>query len=160
MTDRTDWIFIFIFFSQLDDWVLCRIYNKKGAIEKRDVSGQSMMSAVTSEDERKPVIMTSVPESEAVVYDDLVYFNPSDSVPRLHTDSSCSEHVVSPEFAPEVESAPKLMDWDKTALDFPFNYLDASGPNPVGGALIGSQFQSNYPMEPLTDMYAYLSKPF
>ncbi|CAA3023500.1 NAC domain-containing 2-like [Olea europaea subsp. europaea] len=145
---------------RLDDWVLCRIYNKKGAIEKRDVSGQSMMSAVTSEDERKPVIMTSVPESEAVVYDDLVYFNPSDSVPRLHTDSSCSEHVVSPEFAPEVESAPKLMDWDKTALDFPFNYLDASGPNPVGGALIGSQFQSNYPMEPLTDMYAYLSKPF
>ncbi|KAL2503605.1 NAC domain-containing protein 2 [Abeliophyllum distichum] len=150
---------------RLDDWVLCRIYNKKGTIEKRGVSGLKMTSVVTSEEEKKPVILTPVPESSAVVYDDLVYLDPSDSIPKLHTDSSCSEHVVSPEFTPEVESAPKMMDWEKAALDFPFSFLDATGPTPVGtagtgGALIDSQFQSNYEMEPLPEMFAYLSKPF
>lgn len=112
-----------------------------------------MTSAVTSEEDTKPVILSSVPEATPMVYDDFVYLDASESMPRLHTaDSSCSDHVLSP----EVESAapPKMTDWEKSALDFPFGYLDG------GASLIGSQFQANYPMESMPDMLEYISKPF
>lgn len=150
---------------RLDDWVLCRIYNKKGTIERQQqqqqasVTSRQMTSAVTSEEDTKPVILTSVPESSAmVVYDDFMYLDASDSIPRLHTDSSCSEHVLSP----EVESAPKLSEWEKSALDFPFSYMDAADAVGVGaGALMGSQFQANYQMASMHDVFApYMSKPF
>ncbi|XP_057795722.1 NAC domain-containing protein 2-like [Salvia miltiorrhiza] len=142
---------------RLDDWVLCRIYNKKGTIERRQqqqqqasVSSRNMTSAVTTEEDTKPVILTSVPESSAMVYDDFMYLDASDSMPRLHTDSSCSEHVLSP----EVESAPKLAEWERSALDFPFGYMDGGG---AGGAL----FQGNYQMESMQEVFApYMSKPF
>ncbi|KAI3464535.1 hypothetical protein Pfo_021198 [Paulownia fortunei] len=143
---------------RLDDWVLCRIYNKKGTIERQqqqqqNVSSRNMTSAVTSEEDTKPVILTSVPEASPMVYDDFVYLDPSDSIPRLHTDSSCSEHVLSP----EVESAPKLTEWEKSTLEFPFHYIDAAD---GAGALMGSQFQGNYQMEPMHDVFAYMTKPF
>ncbi|PIN17051.1 hypothetical protein CDL12_10283 [Handroanthus impetiginosus] len=145
---------------RLDDWVLCRIYNKKGTIERQpqNVSNKKMTSAVTTEEDIKPVILTSVPEGSPMVYEDFMYLDASDSMPRLHTDSSCSEHVLSP----EVESAPKLAEWEKSALDFPFSYMDAtaSASAAAGGALMGSQFQGNYPMEPLQDVFAYITKPF
>ncbi|XP_051124091.1 NAC domain-containing protein 2-like [Andrographis paniculata] len=132
---------------RLDDWVLCRIYNKKGAIE-RQPAPPKMTSAVTSEEDMKPAILKAVPEASPMVYDDFMYLDPSDSMPRLHTDSSCSEHVLSP----EVESAPKLADWEKSALEFPFSsYLDSCS------LIGGSQFPANYPME---DVMEYLSKPF
>ncbi|XP_047953423.1 NAC domain-containing protein 2-like [Salvia hispanica] len=138
---------------RLDDWVLCRIYNKKGTIERRQqqasVGSREMASVVTSEEDTKQGILKSVPESSPVVYDDFMYLDPSDSMPRLHTDSSCSEHVLSP----EVESAPKLSEWERTTLDFPFGFMDS--------ALIGSQFHGNYPMESVHDLFApYMSKPF
>lgn len=148
---------------RLDDWVLCRIYNKKGTIERQQqtsVSSRIMTSAVTSEEETKPNILTSVPETAPMVYDDFMYLDASDSIPRLHTDSSCSEHVLSP----EVESAPKLSEWEKSALDFPFSYMGAAhdGAGVGAGALMGSQFQENYQMEPLMqEVFApYMSKPF
>lgn len=137
---------------RLDDWVLCRIYNKKGTIEKKQQQ-QSVMSAVTSDEDTKPVILTSVPEVSPMVYEDFVYLDASDSIPRLHTDSSCSEHVLSP----EVESAPKLSEWEKSAaIEFPFSYMDAGG----GASFLGSQFQGNYQMEPMQDLFGYVSKPF
>lgn len=131
--------------------MLCRIYNKKGTIEKQHQQ-QSVTSAVTSDEDTKPVILTSVPEVSPMVYDDFVYLDTSDSIPRLHTDSSCSEHVLSP----EVESAPKLSEWEKSAVEFPFSYLDAGD----GASFMGSQFQGNYQMEPMHDLFAYVSKPF
>ncbi|KAJ6306962.1 hypothetical protein OIU78_022130 [Salix suchowensis] len=82
------------------------------------------------------------PSSATGTVNDYVYFDTSDSVPRLHTDSSCSEHVVSPEFTCEVQSNP-------------YNYLDATMDLPFT-----SQFQGNYQMSPLQDMFMYLQKPF
>ncbi|KAL0314336.1 UNVERIFIED_CONTAM: NAC domain-containing protein 48 [Sesamum angustifolium] len=140
---------------QLDDWVLCRIYNKKGTIERQqeNVSSRNMASAVTSEEDIKPVVLTSLPEAPPLAYEDFVYLDPTDSIPRLHTDSSCSEHVLSP----EVESAPKLAEWEKSAIEFPFSYMDAGN---GGCTLMSSQFQGNYQMDPMNDVFAYITKPF
>lgn len=149
-----------MFLVQLDDWVLCRIYNKKGTIEKHasHVIPQKMTHAVTPEEDIKPVIVTSLADSSPVVYDDFMYLDVSDSIPRLNPDSSGSDHVLSPEFASaaEVESAPKLSEWERSALDFQFNYLDATAPMD----LLGTQFPSFYQAEPPAEMFPYLSKPF
>ncbi|XVF64522.1 hypothetical protein PTKIN_Ptkin09bG0176000 [Pterospermum kingtungense] len=150
---------------RLDDWVLCRIYNKKGAIEKRPPQGSVTKKDYETEiEDKKPDIGTlgmdtcGLPPAPTGTVNDYVYFDTSESVPRLHTDSSCSEHVVSPEFTCEVQSEPKLKDWggaNNNALDFPYNYLDATVD--TGFA---SQFQSNNQLSPLQDMFMYLQKPF
>ncbi|CAN4097735.1 unnamed protein product [Withania somnifera] len=141
---------------RLDDWVLCRIYNKKGSIEKIQFSKRKMNNNyVDSPDEKKPEILPPP------VHND--FFYPSDSVPKIHSDSSCSEHVISPEFTcdKEVQSEPKLTDWEKVTLDLPFNYMDATtGATTVDNSLLGSQFQSSYQMSPLQDMFMHLHKPF
>ncbi|KAM7507768.1 hypothetical protein LguiA_018221 [Lonicera macranthoides] len=142
---------------RLDDWVLCRIYNKKGTVEKPQVSSQELNNSSFS-DEKKPEILPPVPENSPVVFEDLVNLNASDSFPRMHTDSSCSDHVHSPEITceREVQSEPKLDEWEKNALDYPFNYMDAT----VENNLFGPQFQGNYQVSPLQDMFMYLQKPF
>lgn len=139
---------------RLDDWVLCRIYNKKGIIEKNELNSRKMdvgMSPAASEGDIKPEIMPfSVSTRPHQIYNDFMNFDSSDSLPKLHTDSSCSGHVPSPDFAcdKEVQSEPN---WEKTALDFPFNHTDATS---------FSEFQSCYEMSPLQDIFMYLQKPF
>ncbi|KAK9270174.1 hypothetical protein L1049_025750 [Liquidambar formosana] len=144
---------------RLDDWVLCRIYNKKGTVEKQPAFSRRPANSLEIV-ERKPDTLMHGPNAVALppapspsTFNEYVYFDTSDSVPRLHTDSSCSEHVVSPEFTceREVQSEPKLSDWEK-ALDCPFNYSDATMDN-----AFGSQFQSD---NPLQDMFMYLQKPY
>lgn len=148
---------------RLDDWVLCRIYNKKGVVEKQQAN-RNFESSKT-EDE-KPVILSNggallpPPPPPHPTVADCMYFDTSDSVPKLHTtDSSCSEHVVSPEFASEVQSEPKWNEWDnKKTLEFPYNYVDATlGNNNNNG--FGSR-NGNNQMLPLQDIFMYLSKPF
>jgi hypothetical protein len=147
---------------QLDDWVLCRIYNKKGTIEKQPSSGVISQKIEHSEiEDKKPEILTRggglpphPPPQTAAGIRDYMYFDTSDSIPKLHTDSSCSEHVVSPEFASEVQSEPKWNEWEKN-LEFPYNYVDATL-----GSSFGSQFQTNNQMSPLQDMFMYLPKSF
>ncbi|CAK9168745.1 unnamed protein product [Ilex paraguariensis] len=140
---------------RLDDWVLCRIYNKKGSVEKQHVGSRKVSDDLLEIDEKKPEILTHAPSNQPTVYSDYMYLGPSDSVPRLHTDSSCSEQVVSPEFTcdKEVQSESKLNEWEKNVLDFPFNYVDAS-------IDIAPPFQNNYQMSPLQDMFMYIQKPF
>lgn len=153
---------------QLDDWVLCRIYNKKGSIEKQHQAGSNGKTSCLEEPEdKKPVNLiaqgrNAIPPPPATAsvtpvstgVNDYVYFDTSESIPRLHTDSSCSEHVVSPEFTCEVQSEPKWKEWEK-ALDFPFNYGDAMIDNGFT-----SQLQGSNQMSPLQDMFMYLQKPF
>jgi hypothetical protein len=147
---------------RLDDWVLCRIYNKKGTIEKQPSSGVISRKIEHSEiEDKKPEILTRggglpphPPPQTAAGIRDYMYFDTSDSIPKLHTDSSCSEHVVSPEFASEVQSEPKWNEWEKN-LEFPYNYVDATL-----GSSFGSQFQTNNQMSPLQDMFMYLPKSF
>ncbi|KAL3513651.1 hypothetical protein ACH5RR_026368 [Cinchona calisaya] len=152
--------------QRLDDWVLCRIYYKRGAIEKQQIPSRRVtIRKVEIEENKKPAVkMTSLPEKTSpVVYSEFMYLDASDSIPKLHTDSSCSEHVVSPEFSHntcEVQSEQKLSDWEKATLDFPFNYVDAPAVDNSGNALMNSQFQGNNQMSPLQDMFMYLQKPF
>nr|AUD08516.1 NAC transcription factor 1 [Stylosanthes guianensis] len=158
---------------RLDDWVLCRIYNKKGTIEKQPIS--SGVSTVVNQgpessevEDKKPDIVPrgggavlppphppAAQASGGVVTMDYMYFDNSDSIPKLHTDSSCSEQVVSPEFAPEVQSEPKWNDWDKN-LESAYNYIDAT--TMVNS--YGFQFQGNNQMSPLQDIFMNLQKPF
>ncbi|XP_010268987.1 PREDICTED: NAC domain-containing protein 2-like [Nelumbo nucifera] len=157
---------------RLDDWVLCRIYNKKGGREKNfttfdrksalapsstcsDIEDQKPETISYRRDilEQRPATVTAPPMN------DMMYFDTSDSIPKLHPDSSCSEHVVSPEFTceREVQSQPKWKDYEKP-LGFQFNYMDAIGgaaDNPF--ALLNHQSNE---LNPLQDMFMYLQKPF
>lgn len=65
-----------------------------------------------------------------------------------HTDSSSSEHVLSPEFK-EVQSEAEI------GLDFQLNYMEGFQDN-----LFASQMQYNDPMFLLQDMFGYVQKPF
>ncbi|XP_020227156.1 NAC domain-containing protein 2 [Cajanus cajan] len=127
---------------RLDDWVLCRIYNKKGTIEKqeakREAVGVRQKMESSEMEEKKPVIVSGGGRVAAMT--DYMYFDPSDSVPKLHTESSCSEQVVSPEFASEVQSEPKWVEFD-------YNYVDG----------LGAQFESSN--NEMSDMFWYWAKP-
>lgn len=145
--------------AQLDDWVLCRIYNKKGKIEKYNTTAPKMnlemIHSFEHENETKPEIHKLGNEQ--------LYMETSDSVPRLNTDSSSSEHVVSPDVTceREVQSDPKWNDdLDlklENAFDFQFNYLDDNNLS-VDDYLFGTvQYQMGQ-LSPLQDMFMYLQK--
>nr|XP_010910754.1 NAC domain-containing protein 48 [Elaeis guineensis] len=145
---------------RLDDWVLCRIYNKKGGAEKAagsDRKAAGSRTVVLPEPERKPVFVPHVP--------DLVHFDPADSMPRLHADSSCSEQVLSPEvtWEREVQSQPQAAwsHWEK-ALNVPLNNDGAAAA--AGGVEFFPQLEpgSLEPefSDPLQDILMYLGKPF
>lgn len=149
---------------RLDDWVLCRIYNKKGSLEKHNLGGQKMTYPMEVE-EKKPEIISTAPGNLATMYDDSVYLDTSDSVPKLHTDSSCSEQVVSPGFAcdREVQSQPKLEStWDNSTLDFPYNYMGPTVDNNNVDFLYGAQPQQqeegNDQMSQWQDVFMYLQR--
>lgn len=140
--------------------MLCRIYNKKGVIEKgfsndqkpKPMSMPTSMPQYSDFEDQKPVITMSgqaaapggfptfspIPPSK----NDLLHFDTSDSVPRCHTDTSGSNHVASPEFMcdKEVQSDPKWNELDKN-LDFPsFNYMDPFPDDPFAQT---AQFQQD-----------------
>nr|QOI08295.1 NAC006_3A [Triticum aestivum] len=153
---------------RLDDWVLCRIYNKKGGLEKpasvdrkpaaMGGYGGPPGAMVSSPQEQKPVMGMNAngggggaqPFRDFAAY----YDRPSDSMPRLHADSSCSEQVLSPEFpAGEVQSQPKISEWERSF---------ASGGDPVNPAA-GSMLEPNggFGGDPLLqDILMYWGKPF
>ncbi|WRX07779.1 NAC domain - like 1 [Theobroma cacao] len=151
---------------RLDDWVLCRIYNKKGAIEKHFPSQQKWLSYPEMEDQKPTILMngqymttlSQQPSLMSTMMNDLLPTDDgSDSVPRLHTDSSSSGQVLSPETTceKEVQSEPK---WNElsSALDFQFNYMDGFQDDPFASQV---QYQMDQ-LSPLQDMFAFLQKPF
>ncbi|VVB13769.1 unnamed protein product [Arabis nemorensis] len=78
---------------RLDDWVLCRIYNKKGTMEKYYLADEKPGATTTTDQSSSP-------------------FDTSDSTyPTLQDDDSSSSggHVVSPDVR-EVQSEPKWED--------------------------------------------------
>ncbi|KAK8649165.1 hypothetical protein V6N13_129899 [Hibiscus sabdariffa] len=158
---------------RLDDWVLCRIYNKKGStsIDKQPqpqlgrfdeiVDKKPDIGAVEMGTCGLPLAPTPTPTPTGTI-NDIVYFDTSESVPKVHTDSSCSEQAVSPEFTCEVQSQPKRREWQtttssasNTTLDFPYHYLDAA----IDTGFT-SEFQSSNQLSPLQDMFMYPQKPF
>ncbi|XP_052191374.1 NAC domain-containing protein 2 [Diospyros lotus] len=152
---------------RLDDWVLCRIYNKKGSIEKHFPADRKFVEASEFEDQ-KPDILSgygAMPPPAVLpplaphmaAGNDLLHFETSDSMPRLHTDSSGSEHVTSPEFTyeKEVQSQPKWNDFGN-APDFQFNYMDAFPDDTFAPPM---QYPPD-PLYPMQDMFMYIQKPF
>jgi hypothetical protein len=151
---------VFFLLLQLDDWVLCRIYNKKGALEKptgaggrAEASSQGALGSMSmgSPPEQKPSVLPSatatataaagtgyapLPFSELAAYYEV---RPSDSMPRAHgADSSCSGHALAATSScgggggerPEVQSQPKIAEWERT-------FAAGAGPgiNPAGSML-------------------------
>lgn len=159
---------------QLDDWVLCRIYNKKGSVQKNfSVASQKVEDEEFSElmEDIKPEItnLSSQPpllpaqHQQQGFANEHFYVDTSDSMPKLHTDcSSSSEHVVSAEVTceREVQSQPKWTpELDNiSALDFNFDYTDSGfADDPFG---FQAQYQQVDQMYPLQDMFSFLQKPF
>ncbi|KAE9445613.1 hypothetical protein C3L33_22492, partial [Rhododendron williamsianum] len=151
---------------RLDDWVLCRIYNKKGTIEKHYTAASAKPQTYPEIEDKKPEIlpgyssMLPPPPSQPTHLNDLLHFETSDSMPRLHTDSSGSEQAASPDFTweKEVQSEPK---WNnnglENAFDYQFDFMDDLADDPFAPQL--QQFPQ-YQLSPLQDMFMYMQKPF
>ncbi|XP_062231410.1 NAC domain-containing protein 48-like [Phragmites australis] len=161
---------------RLDDWVLCRIYNKKGAPEKPTGGGRAEaashgeQAAVGSPPEQKPALLPPgaagtgyAPPlfSELAAYYEV---RPSDSTPRAHADSSCSGHALATGTLscggerPEVQSQPKIAEWERTFATAP-----GPGVNPVGSMLAGQlDLAAGLPAgDPLLqDILTYWGRPF
>lgn len=161
---------------QLDDWVLCRIYNKKGTLEKYYPGDQKTLNFQEEiEEEEKPkniftfaqngmlaptdAKITQPQQQMSVVAkqmtDDILHFETSESVPRFHTDSSGSEQVLSPDFAfeKEVQSAPKWSDLER-ALDFQLSYADGFQDDPFASNQMQQYNYQFYPSQ--QDVFMYM----
>ncbi|KAJ4798753.1 NAC-like protein [Rhynchospora pubera] len=160
---------------RLDDWVLCRIYNKKGGLDRpettldrKPVGLRTMINqSCLSPPEQKPILPLNMQHTRPNMPNiaDFTCFEPqSESMPRLNTDSSCSEHVLSPEFTceREVESQPNRMkEWERTFEDPLASVGSASMLNPLEPTStfgLGSNGFGSDPM--LQDILMYLGKPF
>lgn len=153
---------------QLDDWVLCRIYNKKRTLEKHFNVDEKEVQFSDSEDQKPNIDTLTYPAMAATPapaveppqrMNDYMHFDTSESMPKWHTDSSSSEHVLSSspqEFVcdKEVESQPKWSDIE-SYLDTQLNYMDGFQDN-----LFNSQMQLNDQFPLFPDMFAYMQKPF
>ncbi|XP_008807657.2 NAC domain-containing protein 48-like isoform X2 [Phoenix dactylifera] len=152
---------------RLDDWVLCRIYNKKGGVENLtgpewNSAGSRNLGPAPGSPEKKPVIVSHVPppfSSPApwapAQSTDLFCFDASESLPRLHPDSSCSDHVLSSEFTceREVQSRPSWGAWEKA--------LGVGVPNEVAAGAFPPLSPPGAFRDPLQDTFMmYPQKPF
>uniref|UniRef100_A0A7N0U0N9 NAC domain-containing protein n=1 Tax=Kalanchoe fedtschenkoi TaxID=63787 RepID=A0A7N0U0N9_KALFE len=137
---------------RLDDWVLCRIYNKKGKIEKTTTSSSQTPFEQEFEDE-KPRINLPDPKME-IESPQTHPINASDSNPR----STCSDHMSSPDVTwnREVQSEPRWSELDMF-MNYPFDFTDNpyenNGPFSDPGQ---AQFEAQYSFpSPWQDMLMY-----
>ncbi|XP_009616658.1 protein ATAF2-like [Nicotiana tomentosiformis] len=161
---------------RLDDWVLCRIYNKKGTLEKYyNVDNKEHLGfEEVEEEEEKPKILPFSQSNELIARlaptpmpsrpqsmpgSDYFHFETSESMTRMHTtnSSSGSEYVLS-SCDKEVQSAPKWDDLDK-ALDFQLNYLDNFQYDPFE-AQMQLQNCNTDQFNSFQDMFVYMQKPY
>ncbi|KAL2247081.1 NAC domain-containing protein 2 [Sesamum indicum] len=149
---------------RLDDWVLCRIYNKKGTLDKHYMNVDKEAMQFSDSEEQKPevngfpydgmVALVQAPQSlPSQRMNAYTHLNTSESVPKLHTDSSSSEHAFSPEFE-EVKSEPKWSEFE-IPTNFQLNYMDGFQDDPFS-----SQMQYNDQLFLFQDMFGYMQKPF
>ncbi|GAA0138248.1 DNA-binding transcription factor [Lithospermum erythrorhizon] len=130
--------------SRLDDWVLCRIYNKKGTMETHPSFDNKVMKFKEEVEEQEP-------HGATLVHNGIV--------PKVqHTESSSFEQVSSsPELSheKEIQSLPEWNEVDRSfyqQLTYIDGFQDTSFPY---------QMQSdNDNLFQLQDMYMYMQKPF
>ncbi|EYU20600.1 hypothetical protein ABFS82_08G086200 [Erythranthe guttata] len=147
--------------SRLDDWVLCRLYNKKGTLEKHYNVDHKEVQYFSDVEEQKPNVdafhYTTSTSAGVKSSPQIFHFDTSESIPKLHnnTDSSSSEHVLSP----EVQSESKWNDFD-SCLDYQLNYTMDAAFQDVD--LFTSQMQqySDEQISMYQDIFAYMHKPF
>ncbi|XP_039120457.1 NAC domain-containing protein 2-like [Dioscorea cayenensis subsp. rotundata] len=111
----------------LDNWVLCRIYEKKEGVEKQGHSPRKPASSVQNKPTHVRFNQTGSHVQTPPVTN-MLCFDVSDSPPSLHTDSTLSEHVLSPDLTCEMEvrSRPRWqLGWD-LAPEVLFNNMDAT----------------------------------
>lgn len=108
-------------------------------------------------DEKKPETVKSFLQPQQQM--EYSTFETSESGARLHTDSSGSEHVSSPEFTydkeREVQSEPKWNDQLENAFDFPI-YMDDF----FDDAFPVQYSHSDHQLSSLQDMFLFMQKPF
>jgi hypothetical protein len=95
------------------------------------------------------------PQQQLSYNNDLLRMDTSDSIPRLHTDSSSSEHVLSP-CGLEVQSDSKWNEIDNAFFNGiqQFNYMDGFQDDPFAS-------QDHYQSQDFSqDMFMFLQKPF
>ncbi|KAM0010473.1 putative transcription factor NAM family [Helianthus debilis subsp. tardiflorus] len=134
---------------RLDDWVLCRLYNKKGVLEKHVNPDIKDASFSDIEIDTKPKIalyspmdkISPLPPQSSIHYpvmNDTFNFETSESIVTLHTDSS-SEHERG-----EVESEVKKG-------EFQFSYMD-----PFDDSFTSQTgYYNNLQLSPLQDMFMF-----
>ncbi|CAN6459177.1 unnamed protein product [Victoria cruziana] len=147
---------------RLDDWVLCRIYNKKGfhhmPVQVKQPDTNSWYSML--EDVKPSVIQPSATQPRDRPANDMFHMESSDSLPRLNTDSSCSEHVLSPpEFTcdREVQSELKWKEWERgfdSSFDSFFNNSNNFFPQ------LDPQWTQPLSRDPSLSNVSYLQRPF
>ncbi|KAB2597121.1 NAC domain-containing protein 2-like [Pyrus ussuriensis x Pyrus communis] len=135
---------------RLDDWVLCRIYNK---VTNKITKYPEIL------DEQKPEMTIMPPPPQTHHMMDMSM----ESVPRLQQTadySSCSERVLSPEVTPEKE-VQSVLKWSNevenafNTVDNQFlNYMDGFSDimNPFGGRMQMEQQQQPYQLQ---DRFSY-----
>ncbi|CAI9763388.1 unnamed protein product [Fraxinus pennsylvanica] len=150
---------------RLDDWVLCRLYNKKGTLEKHYNVDQKTLQFSDSE-EQKPkldgfvyngkVTLVQPALEPQLVKNNYLHSEASESVLKLHTDSSSSEHALSPEFMgdKEVQSVPTWNGFEKP-LDYQLNYKDDFQYDPFT-----SQMQYSDQFSLFDNVFMYTQEPF
>ncbi|XP_051140613.1 NAC domain-containing protein 2-like [Andrographis paniculata] len=139
---------------RLDDWVLCRIYNKKGTLEKYNNVDRKELHLSDIIHEQKPKVELfpdngMAPRQQTPqMGNGYLHCGASDSLPKFYVDSNSSKHGLSPEFMDkEVQSEPQWSEYG-SSLDFELNCLDA-----FQGAY-GDEFSI------FQDMFSYTEKPF
>ncbi|XP_041008899.1 NAC domain-containing protein 2-like [Juglans microcarpa x Juglans regia] len=146
--------------SRLDDWVLCRIYNKRGKVEKNHTTTEQKMASFPEVEEQKPKVMVpagqNIAPSPMIGNHQLHMETTSDSAPGLHTESSSSEQVVlSPDVTWEKEVQSEMESGFNYFDNLQFNFMDGFAEDPFASQV---QYQMDQ-LSPLLDMSMYQQKP-
>ncbi|WOL01519.1 hypothetical protein Cni_G10236 [Canna indica] len=156
---------------RFDDWVLCRIYHKKGAVGKQSKPAGGGKNPRPARQEVKKEVPSRAPAPKT----EMICFGSSESLPRLIGESSSSDHVLSspdhvissPELAGEweVESQPRwdedCEDWD---MDLSAELIEEEDAADVAGGDGGEEWPPLSPAfffsDSFPDLSVYLQKPF
>ncbi|CAL9185287.1 unnamed protein product [Musa hybrid cultivar] len=142
---------------RLDDWVLCRIYHKKGEVGKQANPGRKAAGPKktrTAQPDSKQGIVSHVPAPRSA----MICFDSPESLPPLTGESTGSEHVLSSsEFACEREVESHAHDYDDWDMELGVGLIDEEDATGVGGlpAVSPAFFHDPFP-----DLLVHLQRPF
>ncbi|CAL9048402.1 NAC domain-containing protein 2 [Musa acuminata AAA Group] len=155
---------------RFDDWVLCRIYHKKGAVGKqanpdRKPAGPKSQPRPAPQPQLKQEVVSHARAPKT----DMICFDSAESLPRLLGESSSSGHApsyTSPDFAceREAESQPRWADdgFSDWMIDLGVGLIDdAAAASAVAAA--GDAFPPLSPAaafrDSFQDLFVYLQTP-